>query len=395
MDEETGVTSALALDPTSGKPTERCEIIAQGAERLASWPISLQEVLRDAAKADETGGAVQRMVEVIRAIVRRPKTYGRAAVLIDKELQGICTNRFSTILARQLDLLTGTEFAQVAGLKNSQMATVQRSRHLARMLFSEGGRDIALFKPSDADDVRYRLKSRLSAQHFASDTGLGIDAVEFLVGDGLLEEVHDPIVQTLWPDQHLDPGVALEFRTKLEAAIARDEARDFPVPLFMIMHACPAGEKPWIAIIRSVLSGRVTLYANGRGKINFRECLVDAAGRKTIGKLLAPHSAPKTRSAWLSDADARERLSTTSHRLRALSSAGRLTTSGKFSGQTYARNEIDDFAAEHVGPNELQAKLRVTTRELNHILRRAGLHADVQGFVPRDATREALDLSTL
>ena len=385
----------LALYPSSASATVRVRALCVGAQRLATWPASLRSTLRAGAQGDETGATVQRMVKVIQTVVRRPKTYGHAVKLIENELEGIRGNRYPSVVARELNLLTATEFAQAAGLKSSQLASAQRSGSLPRLLLSEGGRDIALFKPGDADTVRVRLKTRMSAQRFAYETGLGIDAVELLVVTGVLKEVRDPIIQALWNEQHLDPEVAASFRAHLEGAVLSEPIPEVATRLCDLLCECPPGEKPWPAIVSAVLSGRLALFLGRTRNLDVRGCFVDADGAKLVRGLAALENVPDRRSVWLSDPDARERLSVSSTCLRAMSAAGKLATSGDYSGQTYIRAEVDAIAQQLVSQRELQAKLGVTRRELNRILRQAGLGVDDCRFLPRLQARTKLGLMTI
>lgn len=384
--------SKAIMSPADFSPVPRSEMLARGAARMLTWPSCLADVLRRSAEGNEASTSVKRVVETVQAIVRKPMTFGRPATLLAAELEGISTNAFSAVVGQQLGLLTATEFSRVTGLKNSKMAVLQRSDHLPRVLFSEGGRDIALFSPSDATDVRRRIGNRLPAQVFGSETGLGIDAVKLLVGEKVLSLADDPIIQALWPEPHLDPADATDLRERITRNLKRDPAPDGSVKLSAALHGCPAGYKPWPAIIEALLAGRLSLHHSGKKKLDVRSCLISQQDMRTLHSLRLSSACPDTRSEWLSEADARERLSTTGRRLRSLVEAKRLSTSGSFSGLTYRRSEIDAIAAAWVSTLELQAKLGISWRDLSTILRAARLIVDEHRLVPRDAAREKLGL---
>lgn len=273
------------------------------------------------------------------------------------------------------------------------MATLQRSTHLLRLLFSEGGRDIALFSPSDASDIRRRIDDRLPAQVFGSGIGLGIDAVELLLDEKVLLLADDPIIQLLWAEPHLDSLVAADLRERITSRLRQDEAPDNAIKLSAALYGCAAGDKPWPTIIEAVLAGRLSLYRGDGKRLNVRSCLISPQDVRKVHALRVMELCRGTCSEWLSEADASERLSTSGRRLRSLSKANRLSTSGSFSGLTYRRSEINAIAGRWVSTLELQAKLdQSRQRDLSSTLRAVGLAADEHGLVPRNAAREALGL---
>lgn len=382
--------------PVAISPEEKCIVLARGAEMLLTWPSCVATALRRSVAEHDHDASVKRMVATLQAIVRKPMTFGRPAALLAAELDGISSNAFSAIVGQHLGLLTATEFARLAGIKNSQMAVLQRSTHLPRVLFSEGGRDIALFSPLDADDVRRRIKDRLPLQQFGSETGLGIDAVELLVGKNVLSLAIDPIIQALWPEPHLDRLIATDLLERITSKLKRDITTDDFSNLGAALHGCHRGDKPWPAIIDALLTGRLSLHHARPRKLNIRLCLISPHDVKTLHRLRAAGARCANRSKWLSEADARERLSTTSSRLRALAKTERLTFSGSYSGLTYLRSEIDAIAKVWVSTLELQAKLGLNLRrDLSATLSAAKLVADEYGLVLRSAARQTLGLSNV
>lgn len=382
-----------ARDPGGCAPLQRVSIISRGAERLLAWPECVTQLLRQSV-AEDADTRLKSVVETIQAIVRQRRLIGRPADLLADQLEGISSNAFSTVVGRQLGLLTATQFARAVGLKGSPMAALQRSELVPRRLFSEGGRDIALFLPKDAKDLHKRIASRLPAQAFGARTGLGTDAVELLIDDGMLALRDDPVLQLLWPEHHLDPAVADRLHEQLEAVIS-----NCPPPgairLSTALHGCPAGEKPWPAIIRAVLDGQLTLHRDKSHRLDIRRCLIGPDEVRTIRALRPPGACGIARSEWLSVEDARERLAMTPNSLRSLSASGRLPASGAYSGRTYRRSEVDALAADWVTITELREKLGGNTWLMSATLRAAGLSVDNHGLVSRAAARTAFGLATI
>lgn len=378
--------------PASFSPMIRSEVLARGADRILTWPGCVSDALRESADGDCADTSVKLVVEILRAIVRKPKTFGRPAILLAEMLNGISTNSASTVVGHQLGLLSATKFAHAIGIDNSQMATLQRSTHVSRVLLSKGSRDIALFSPSDAEDVRHRIKSRLPAQAFASETGLGIDAVELLVNDGTLPLADDPVLHAIWPEAHLQPAAAAIMKDRITKKMRGGPAPVGSVKLSTALYGCPAGDKPWPAIIQSLITGRLILHRPNTKKLDIRSCLVSPEGLQTVHSLRLSRNCPKTRSEWLSEVDVRERLSTSSRNLRSLLAANELSTSGLFNGLTYQRSQIDAFTALNVSTLELRAKLGMGRADLSATLRGAKLLVDQHGFVPRIKAREKFGL---
>ncbi|MBB5711874.1 hypothetical protein FHT02_003126 [Sphingomonas xinjiangensis] len=379
------------MSPALFAPATRCEVLARGTDRLMAWPECLDELLRGCALGVGHDTSLKLIVKTVQTIIRQQTTFGRSSILIGARFERISTNSFSSVVGQHLTMLTATQFVKSAGLTSSGMAVMRRSTHLPRVLFSEGARDIALFSPADAADIRTRAKSRLSVRAFAADSGLGIDAIELLIGENILSKALDPIVEALWPEPHLDRVIADALWERITQRVRRDPAPVGSVPLSIALHGCPAGEKPWPSIIGAMLAGRLNLHHTDKGKLNFRSCLISRPDARLLQTLRLSRACPVPRSEWMNEPDARERLSTTGHSLRSLAAAGRLTKSGSFSGQTYRRSEINEIAAAWVSTLELQAKLGQTSRrELSRILATVGLVADEHRLVSRVAAREKL-----
>ncbi len=389
LDQPGGLDAIILPSKVSG--SARNKVLARGADRLLAWPNCLTSILQDCVEGNNPDTSVARVVGVVQAIVRKPTTFGRAAALLSSVLKGISTNAFSAVVGRQLGLLTATEFSRAAGLKTSKMAVIQRSPYLPRVLFSEGGRDLALFSPDDATDVRRRIRDRLTAQVFGSAIGLGIDAVELLIAEETLSLADDPIIQALWPEPHLDRAIASRLRDEIT-----QEIRPVPAPIGSIrlsaaLHGCSAGDKPWPAIVQALLAGQLSLYSDTGKQLNIRSCLISPQDVRKLRALRLLRACPDNRSAWLREADAKERLSITGQRLRLLTAAGELCSSGCFSGLTYRRTEVNAIAAKWISTLELQAKLGLDRRrDLSKILAASGLVPNQHGLVPRPAARERL-----
>lgn len=385
----------VIFSPASIPPLFRSEVVARGAKRLLTWPSCLEEILRLSAEEDDRR-SLKRVIETVRTIIRRPGTFGRPAALLTAELEGITTNGFSSILCSKLGLLTATEFSEATGLNTTRVALLQRSNQVPRVLFSEGARNIALFLPADAADVRDRTKNRLTPQAFGSYTGLGIDAVELLIAEKILPLADDPLVQALWPEAHLDRSAATDLLEQIVRKLKRGAAPAGCIRLSAALYGCPAPDKPWPAIIEALLTGQISLYHPDKVKLDIRSCLVSPQDVPTLRALPLSIVYCTRRSQWLSEADARERLSTTWHRLHSLVDIGMLTRSGWYNGQTYHRSQINVLVEGWVSTLELQAKLGLNRRsDLFSMLDDAGLHADEHALVPRNEAREKLGLPSL
>lgn len=166
--------------------------------------------------------------------------------------------------------------------------------------------------------------------------------------------------------------------------------------VFEWTHGDPS-EKPWPAIIEAVLAGRIGLYRAGRKGLDVRSCLISRPDMRTLHALRVLSAEPGTRSEWLSEADARERLSTTGQRMRSLVEAKRLSTSGSYAGLTYRRSEVDAIAVAWVSTPELRIKLDQCRRDLSTTLRAAGLIVDERTWIrsPRRGPEETWASSRL
>ncbi len=377
------------------EPTRRGETLARGASLLTDWPASLTNILHENARVDDPGQALMRVVKTIQAVIRKPTTFGRVSSLLSDELDGISSPAFPSVLARQLDLLTGRQFAEQVGLKTSKMAMVQRANLLPRIILSEGERDLALFRPNDANDVQVRIKDRVSAQAFASSTGIGLDAVELLVSQGSLQRADDPLIQAVWPELHLDPTCAAAWREKIESILQVEPAPEGSSELFAVLRGCLPGEKPWPSLLRKLLNGDLRLFPTEDGSLNVRRCLISPEDAQKVIALPVPSPPMFNRSEWLCEADAMERLSTTGQRLRALVEAEILSISGAYHGRTYLRSEIDSIVAVSVSTLEVGAKLGLSHQQTRITLWEAGLVPDDFKFLPREVVRQALNLTTV
>lgn len=179
--------------------------------------------------------------------------------MLAAQLAGISTNSFSSVVGRKLGLLTATEFSRLAGVHSGRTAALRSSFQLHRVLFFEGGRNIALYSPVDAREVGRCRKNRLAAQTFASTTGLGIDAVELLVGDKFLSLDDDPLIQAIWPVPHLDRAMALDLGERITCKLKPYPAPDDAIKLSEALRGCPADDKPWCLIVEALLAGHISL----------------------------------------------------------------------------------------------------------------------------------------
>lgn len=379
----------MLMLPGGVAPKARCEVLARGADQLRDWPSSITALLRRSAEQDDDATNLRGVVRNLRAIVKKGKTLGRAAELLSLELRGANTAAFPSVLANRLGLLTATDFAQIAGLRTQRMASLQRSTHLPRILLYEGGRDIGLFSRVTAIDVRRRVDQRTPAQSFASKTGMGIDAVELLVGDNVLSLSDDPIIQAIWPLPHLQRGTAETLKERLLNKVKRN-APDGSVRLAVALRGYIPGEKPWPAIIKSFLCGHINLYDGGAKVCNLRSCFISPTDVEVLLALPQPDAPHGIRSKWLSEMDARERLSVTGLTLRSLVKARKLFISSKFNGQTYRRSAINRLVRGYVSALELRQKLGIRDKELHQALAAVCLEVDEHGLVPRTFARERL-----
>lgn len=197
--------------------------------------------------------------------------------------------------------------------------------------------------------------------------------MELLVGDKFLSLDDDPLIQAIWPVPHLDRAMALDLGERITCKLKPYPAPDDAIKLSEALRGCPADDKPWCLIVEALLAGHISLYYTGKGKLDFRSCLMSRQDAKAIHSLRAANGCRSTRSVWLKEADARERLSIGWARLRSHVDAERLSKARSLLGLTYRRSEIDAVAIAWVSTLELQTKLGLTKWELPKVRHAAGL----------------------
>lgn len=220
-----------------------------------------------------------------------------------------------------------------------------------------------------------------------------VDAVELLVGAKVLAELDDSIIQAIWPEPHIDRVVALDLLNRITAALREDPAPEGSVRLSRALCVCSGSEKPWPTIVDGVLRGGLTLHRPNDQRFDVRTCLISPLDAEVLRGMRCSIIFPNTRSEWLSEADAKERLSISGQRLRSLVTAGKLSRSGTYTGQTYRRSEVNVIACEFVSAMELQAKLSLGRRELSSLLNATGLMVDEHGMIVRWSAAQKLGLS--
>ncbi|MCW0190551.1 MAG: TniQ family protein [Rhodococcus sp.] len=179
------------------------------------------------------------------------------------------------------DLIDTQEAAARLGIKGGLVGKLARCGEID-VIRTEGRRSLMLFKASQIEEIRTVRRDMIDGLKAARQIALPLGALEALAEAGLIRRADGPALAIVAGKHQYRLSSLQELMTAIEharqAGTGTEACRRFNAALRRL----PAGEKPWVAIVRAVLTRELPVFGtDGSGGL-FSRLLVEEARLRVL-----------------------------------------------------------------------------------------------------------------
>jgi len=362
----------------------RLRVLAEGYDLISGWPASPVTLFRDGIENDRPD-EVNDLVVRFRRLITRRATLGRASELLDQVMPGVRNHGMITMLAEAFGYVTTRQLANSSKVGESAVLQLREKGLIeSKIIRRTADRAYALYPSNTASELIGLVSGRTTAATAANALGISIAGVAGLVDAKLLERETSLILATIFSDLLVSGTSLEELRTRLGTQL-QPEMTEGAIALRQALRALPAGHKPWVAIVSRLVDGSLPLHRSSPD-LKLRSATIHVDHVPLLVALAGQVLNSGSSFEFVDELDAREILSCTGRQLRALMAMGKLRSSGRYSGNTFRMNDLEQIGSEVISAGEARERGRLAgQRVYKALFHKGGLFKAGQQWADRAA----------
>lgn len=295
------------------------------------------------------------------------------------------------IRREEQELLTLGQAARRLSIDNAGLRGLIDAGVLSHGTSRGGSRLHNWVSPETVEQLRQRLRERLSAVAFSRELGIPFSGVCQLVAMGLIQEFDDQALRAAYRGLQLSRASALAFADDLrsKASIQNSDERRFS--LSDVFHGIGGQEKPWAAFLQAAIAGELPSgLARARSTpMKISELTVCAEVARDILRgcrpdlLQVPIGPDAAYNEALSRQDVETYLNCFPRDVSWLIAAGRLHSTSPMNG--FSRDAVTALGREFIATREINWRWRIPPGRLETLAAAGGIRRLAGPFWPRDA----------
>ncbi|MBX3595066.1 hypothetical protein [Sphingomonas sp.] len=256
--------------------------LATADDLLTGWPSRLPALLRDRLGRDGTSVSLAQLKE-LRRMVSAIGSWPQIAEVIRTTYPELVATGRQALRHLAPNIMTGSQAAKVARITPRLFAQVKRAGPLATVTLSGTERAFADFEQSVVAELEAAKRGSVPINAVVEELGIAQHGIEQLIVGGLLEQERNTVLRALYPQMRVTSSSVDALIAELNARGSAQSSGE-EVPLKHAVKAL-AGEKPWGAIIASMLDGAIRYrIAPGTGRLLHR-VRIDVASVPNLARL--------------------------------------------------------------------------------------------------------------
>ncbi|MBU1334192.1 MAG: hypothetical protein KJ944_06995 [Alphaproteobacteria bacterium] len=276
------IVGVLDQDPkravtSPAKPTTRADYdrlftpdrLAQAGRIVLDWGTGF-DMLCERARAtsrERAGfyGIKAELGQVYALTADRTLTDGTRQVVRDAVLRNMATSSSGVAVRRtehrgRADLITTQEAAKRFGIRNKLFQRLAKAPGLTHHRAEGANKGPVLFVAAEIAALAAMRADLESASSASVRLGMPIGAVAQLAEAGLVEKVTGPVLLTVVGKHQYRRSTVDALIRDIESKAGAGPRGGFHIRLSKAMYRMPAGEKPWLGLVRAILEGRLAVF---------------------------------------------------------------------------------------------------------------------------------------
>ena len=275
------------------------------------------------------------------------------------------------VLRHRDDLIDSQEAAARLGVKGGLVGKLARRSEL-EVIRTEGRRSLVLFKASEIEEIRTVRRDMIDGMRAARLIALPLGALEALADAGLIHRANGPALALVSGRRQYHSSSLRELVTAIERARRLGTVKEGCRRFDAVLRRLPAGDKPWLTIVRAILDGTLPVFGTeGSGGL-FTRLLVDKerleALIETAGTRIRFHASDEP----LAYREAAIHIGMSVPTVSWLVSAGLIDTTGSHD-RRITRDALARFNIEFVHTAELARRLDIHPSRVKRMLAQRGI----------------------